>query len=472
MKNKTLISLKKIINYALVAVVVASNLSFVPVAKAVGEPTVTIGSQSALNGATINVPVDASNFANAVAGMDFSVQYDSALLTYTGLTQNAISGHGTLLTNNNANPIPINWFDSVALNIDSGAILTLNFTVISAATTNVNLTFAGTKELSGVSDIINPTSFVPGVISLNPAPTLSSIAITTPATKLSYTVGDVLDLTGLVVTGTYSDASTQVETVTTSNVSGFDSSAPATGQVLTITVGGQIATYTVDIVTPVNSAKAITAFSFATPAATGVINEGTHTITVTVPFGTAVVALTPTIVITGTSISSLSGVAQDFTSPVVYTVTADDASTQNYTVTVIITAPSDLTALNAAIVSAQSLHDGANEGTTPGEYAVGSKAILQSAINTAALITSSEAQSVVDAAVVNLNAAITTFNAGLVALSDLSSLITAIASAQTLHDGATEGTSPGEYTVGSKAILQSAIDAASLITSSETQSVV
>ncbi len=61
-----------------------------------------------------------------------------------------------------------------------------------------------------------------------PAPvTLSSIAITTPASKLAYIVGQPLDLTGLVVTGTNSDSTTQVETVDASNVTGFDSSAPA-----------------------------------------------------------------------------------------------------------------------------------------------------------------------------------------------------------------------------------------------------
>ncbi|MFA6547393.1 MAG: immunoglobulin-like domain-containing protein [Candidatus Magasanikbacteria bacterium] len=76
---------------------------------------------------------------------------------------------------------------------------------------------------------------------------LNSIAITTPATKLSYTVGDVLDISGLVITGTYSDASTKVETITTANVTGFNSSEPSIGQVLTVTVGGRSTTYSVKI---------------------------------------------------------------------------------------------------------------------------------------------------------------------------------------------------------------------------------
>lgn len=79
-------------------------------------------------------------------------------------------------------------------------------------------------------------------------PTLESIAITTPADVLLYTVGDDLDITGLVVTGTYSDDSTSTETVTVDDVTGFDSSEPENDQVLTITVGSQTTTFTVDII--------------------------------------------------------------------------------------------------------------------------------------------------------------------------------------------------------------------------------
>jgi sulfatase modifying factor 1 len=82
-----------------------------------------------------------------------------------------------------------------------------------------------------------------------------------------------------------------------------------------------------------SSAKAITTFNFTSPAATGTITEGTHTIVVTVPDGTDVTALTPTITYTGASINPDTGVSNDFTNVVTYTVTAADATTQNYTVT-------------------------------------------------------------------------------------------------------------------------------------------
>lgn len=81
--------------------------------------------------------------------------------------------------------------------------------------------------------------------------TLQSIAITTPATKLSYKIGEQLDLTGLVVTGTYSDATTKAETITADTVTGFNSSVAAADQLLTITVNGKTVTYNVQIATTI-----------------------------------------------------------------------------------------------------------------------------------------------------------------------------------------------------------------------------
>ncbi|GHT58965.1 hypothetical protein FACS1894109_14020 [Spirochaetia bacterium] len=81
-----------------------------------------------------------------------------------------------------------------------------------------------------------------------------------------------------------------------------------------------------------SSDKNITVFNFASPAATGIIS-GTA-IVATVPYGTDVTGLTPTVTHTGASINPEG--AQNFTSPVNYTVTAEDESTQTYTVTVVV----------------------------------------------------------------------------------------------------------------------------------------
>jgi hypothetical protein len=86
------------------------------------------------------------------------------------------------------------------------------------------------------------------------------------------------------------------------------------------------------------SAKNITSFTASSGIIpiTGVINDLLGTISLTAPFGANVTALTPTIVVSDkATVSPASLVPQDFTSPVIYTVTAEDGSTWNYTVTVV-----------------------------------------------------------------------------------------------------------------------------------------
>ena len=76
---------------------------------------------------------------------------------------------------------------------------------------------------------------------------LESIQITMPAKKLTYLVGEELDITGLQVEGTYSDNTKKQEAVTIANISGFDSSKEASGLKLTITIGGKTVFYSVTV---------------------------------------------------------------------------------------------------------------------------------------------------------------------------------------------------------------------------------
>lgn len=94
-----------------------------------------------------------------------------------------------------------------------------------------------------------------------------------------------------------------------------------------------------DDATPKSSAKVISSFSLnaLNPAVTAAINQTAKTISLTVPFGTVVTALVPTIAVSDdASVSPVSGQATDFTNPIQYTVTAADGSTQVYTVTVLV----------------------------------------------------------------------------------------------------------------------------------------
>ena len=76
--------------------------------------------------------------------------------------------------------------------------------------------------------------------------TLVSIAITTPPTKTVYAIGETIDLSGLVVTATYSDGSTVAVSISAANVKGFDSSS-AGSKKITISYEGQTATFDVTV---------------------------------------------------------------------------------------------------------------------------------------------------------------------------------------------------------------------------------
>jgi hypothetical protein len=108
------------------------------------------------------------------------------------------------------------------------------------------------------------------------------------------------------------------------------------------------ATYTVTVTVALVDAKALTTYSLA--GVTGTIDETAKTIAVTMPYGTNVTALVATFTTTGASVTVGAAVqtsgttANDFTSPVAYTVTAADNSTAIYTVTVAVAAAANPTA--------------------------------------------------------------------------------------------------------------------------------
>ena len=76
---------------------------------------------------------------------------------------------------------------------------------------------------------------------------LTSISVKTPPTKVAYSIGETLELDGLVVEGTYEDGTKRNLTITMANISGFDSSSAAANQTVTITVGKLTTTFKVTI---------------------------------------------------------------------------------------------------------------------------------------------------------------------------------------------------------------------------------
>lgn len=181
MKNKILKNIKRIGSYMLALLVIGSSFGFAPVTHATG-PTLTIGSQSALNSAHIVVPITGSAFTigTDITALQFRVNYNNTLLTYTGYT-GATAGITTI--NNAGNYINIVWDHSSALILDNAVFVSLNFDVISGSTTNANLNHSNEVVSDHIGNSVT-TSFVDGVISLNPD--------TTPPTISSYTVSDVI----------------------------------------------------------------------------------------------------------------------------------------------------------------------------------------------------------------------------------------------------------------------------------------
>jgi hypothetical protein len=96
----------------------------------------------------------------------------------------------------------------------------------------------------------------------------------------------------------------------------------------------QTSEYVVTVRAEDNNAKEITGFYFTNPVALGAIDQNAKTITVTVPNGTNLGALSPMVSYTGVSLDPASGTAVNFSSPVTYTVTARNGTVQPYTVRV------------------------------------------------------------------------------------------------------------------------------------------
>ena len=194
-------------------------------------------------------------------------------------------------------------------------------------------TWSGTVTIEYVAP---PATFLTFGLPGNPA------VIT--GTDVAWTVPFGTDVTTLAPTYTLSSGSCVPDSGSTQD---FTSPQP-----YTVTDGAVSNLYTVTVtVAPVSSAKNMLTFG------PGAVINGAH-ITWTVPKGTDVTSLAPTYTVSRSATGApASGTAQDFTKPVTYTVTAQDGSAQDYTVTVI--------ANGAAGASAGFNSGAAQNGTTP-----------------------------------------------------------------------------------------------------------
>ncbi|MGD0169005.1 MAG: hypothetical protein ABSE54_04695 [Smithella sp.] len=218
-----------------------------------------------------------------------------------------------------------------------------------------------TAQVSGTTpnDFTNPVSYVVTAadgstatytvkvtVALSPEKAITVFSFNNPvasgtinenAKTISITVPYNTNVTALIAVFTTTGASVKVgSTVQVTGTTPDDFTKPVSYVVTA--ADGSTATYTVTVTVALNPAKAITSFSLTSPAATGFINESSKAIFVIVPFGTDITALAATFTATGASVQvgstvQVSGTTpNDFTNPVIYTVTAEDSSTASYTV--------------------------------------------------------------------------------------------------------------------------------------------
>lgn len=168
-------------------------------------------------------------------------------------------------------------------------------------------------------------------------------AVSGDINKMDYTVSLTVpyatDLSALVATFEISEGATAKigDLVQESGVTANDFSTA-----LTYTLVSADESETQDWVVAVSKEDAATGndilsfrFESLDPTVNGMVSAADHTVSAEVPSGTDVSALVPTITVSSlATISPESGVAQDFSSPVSYTVTAEDGVSQVWTVTV------------------------------------------------------------------------------------------------------------------------------------------
>ena len=225
--------------------------------------------------------------------------------------------------------------DTVAITVPYG-------TDVTAVTPSIVITGASVSPASGVAkDFTNPVIYTVTATDGSTKDYTVTVTVATNTAK-DITSFTILSIPGTVGTNTVAltvpygtNRSSLIPTIviTGASVSPASGAAQNFTNPVTYTVtaaDGTTIAYMVTVTVAPNSAKDITSFTILGIPGT----VGTHTVALTVPYGTDRSSLIPTIVITGASVSPASGVAHNFTTPQTYTVNAADGSKKAYTVTV------------------------------------------------------------------------------------------------------------------------------------------
>ena len=315
------------------------------------------------------------------AGSDGILAIDNLTITGESLVDNT-APVATFIPNNNAtnvdlNTIPTITFDEAIRNIDNSDITDANVASLlvlkETDDAGTDVPFTATIDADKKVITVTPTATLAFnqlyYFAVNPvedasdnptvleAVTFTTRAASTVATVSStaYTVDNTAEtIVGIPFSATLANFKANLTPAEGASFEVYESDGStvatdlATGYKVIVTAedGTTTKTYTVTVNTSASTEANITSFTVA--SVTGTIDGSAHTVAVTVPFGTDVTALVPTITLSaGATVDPASGVAQDFTSPVTYTVTAEDGTTTQPWVVTVTVAPAPAPAFTA-----------------------------------------------------------------------------------------------------------------------------
>lgn len=215
--------------------------------ESVVSPTLSITSKTVTVGETFSVPIIISNSA-AVYGGNFTLQYDSDLLTADSYTFGSIvSGHTkncNLDYQSAGNLIRVTFSGSEAVSSD-GTLVTITFTAQATGTVNLSLNTYKMYDKNGSSINTNISNGNIVVKKSTSEPTLVYISVATKPTKTTYGIDESLNTSGLTLKLTYSDDSTKIVS-SGFTTSGFNSATAGT-KTVTVSYGGKTTTFTVNV---------------------------------------------------------------------------------------------------------------------------------------------------------------------------------------------------------------------------------
>jgi DNA-binding beta-propeller fold protein YncE len=318
---------------------------------------VKIGSTVQISGTTANDFTNTQTYtvtAEDGSSQNYSVTVSIALNTSKAITVFNIVSPSAVGTINESNhtititvPYGTNVTNLVASFTTTGASVKIGSTVQISGTTANNFTNTQTYTVTAADGSTQNYS-VTVSIALNTAKAMtsfgfSSLGITGTINETNHTIAVTVpygtNVTNLVASFTITGAGVKIGS--TVQISGTTANNFTNTQTYTVTAAdGSTQNYSVTVSIALNTAKAITVFNIVSPGAVGIINESNHTIAVTVPHSTNITNLVAGFTTTGASVKigstvQISGTtANNFTNTQTYTVTAEDGSTQSYSVTV------------------------------------------------------------------------------------------------------------------------------------------